>query len=363
MQRSTKTTDKRAAQQICNTWAKAAALKEKLTPDKARQVIAAGVADVLAMTGESLPSATVRGWCKRWLETKAVENEPSTHSRYGLAIGDFLKFLGAKADKDLATISADAMLGFRDSCAKRLSVGSVNTNLRVIRACLNAAKRQGLIETNHATQVGALKQRGEAKRRALTLEEVKKVLETCGDSAWRGLVLIGFYTGQRLGDCARLTWLQADLTKETIWFVTQKTGKRLAMKMAKPLADYLSTLPSADKPGAFVFSRFAEMADKGISSLSNAFAFEVLIPSGLMTPRDVKKKSMGVGRTGKRHVNEVTFHSLRHSFTTMLKATGASEAVAQMIVGHDSPLISRHYTHLSAEDSTESINKLPDVTK
>src|SRR5262249_52368055 len=158
-------------------------------------------------------SATVRDWCKRWLETKAIENEPSTHSRYELAINDFLKFLGSKADKDLSTLTADTVLRFRESCAKRLSVGSVNTNLRVIRACLNAARRQGLIETNNAAQVSALKQRGEAKRRALTVEEIHRILKTCGNTPWRGLVLVGLYTGQRLGDCARLTWQHADLAK------------------------------------------------------------------------------------------------------------------------------------------------------
>jgi integrase len=189
------------------------------------------------------------------------------------------------------------------------------------------------------------------------------MFEICGDSEWRGLVLVGLYTGQRLGDCARLTWQQVDLVHNTVWFVTAKTNKRLSMHMAKPLADYLEKLPSSDDQKASIFPRFAKMADAGISSLSNAFALEVLIPAGLMAPRAAKHVSTGKGRTGKRQVNEVTFHSLRHSFTTMLKATGASNALAQMIVGHDSPVVSRRYTHLAAGDTVEAISKLPDVTR
>jgi len=73
--RSTKTKDKRQAVQICNTWAKAAAFGDKLSPDKARQVIAQGVADLLMVSGQSLPSATIRDWCKRWLESKSLEAE------------------------------------------------------------------------------------------------------------------------------------------------------------------------------------------------------------------------------------------------------------------------------------------------
>ncbi len=362
--KSTGTTDKKAADQICRTWAGASLHGDGLTADRAREIIARGVADcLLAATGEELPSESIGKWCDRWLVSKSIENQPATHSRYELAIRAFKDFLGSKINKDLSRLSSDDVLKFRDACAKTHSVGTVNTNLRAVRACIGAAWRQSLVERNVAARVPALKERGENNRRALVAEELRRVLEICGDTAWRGLVLVGLYTGQRLGDCARLTWQQVDLAQNTVWFVTAKTNKRLSMHMAKPLADYLEKLPSSDNPNAPIFPRFAKMADAGISSLSNAFAVEIMIPAGLMAPRAAKHVSTGKGRTGRRAVNEVTFHSLRHSFTTMLKATGASNALAQMIVGHDSPVVSRRYTHLAAHDTKEAISKLPDVTR
>jgi integrase len=171
------------------------------------------------------------------------------------------------------------------------------------------------------------------------------------------------YTGQRLGDCARLTWQQVDLFKKTVQFVTRKTGKRLSMHLASPLADYLSALPSTDDPKAFIFPRLAPMAGGTTGPLSKAFAEQILIPAGLMAARSKNHASTGKGREAKRQTNEITFHSLRHSMVTMLKATGASNALAQMIVGHDSSAVSARYTHLSAADTIDSINKLPDVTK
>jgi integrase len=69
----------------------------------------------------------------------------------------------------------------------------------------------------------------------------------------------------------------------------------------------------------------------------------------------------GWTKTAKRQVNEVTFHSLRHSLMTMLKATGASNA--QMIVGRDFAAVSARYTHLSADDTADSMSKLPDATR
>jgi integrase len=360
--KSTGTQHRKQAAEICRAWAKASLHREKLNADKAREIIAAGVADVLAASGESLPSATVRDWCKRWLDIKEVENEPTSHTRYEQAIRVFLDFTGSAAGKNLESLTPDTILQFRDDCSRKVSAGTANTNLRIVRSCLNAAQQQGLLGSNPASRVKFLKERGESKRREMTVEEIRRVLKVCGDTPWRGLVLTGLYTGQRLGDCARLTWQQVDLVSKTVSFVTRKTGKRLSMRLAEPLADYLSALPGTDDPRAFVFPRFAEMGANVTAALSKAFAEEILIPAGLMLPRPKHHASTGKGRKAKRQVNEVTFHSLRHSLVTMLKATGASNALAQMIVGHDSAAVSARYTHLSAQDTADSISKLPDVT-
>src|SRR5277367_1683695 len=116
--KSTKATDRRQARQICDTWAKAAALGAKLSPDKARQVIAHGVADILMATGQTLPSATIRNWCTRWLETKKLEAEPRTSERYETSLRRFLEFLGGKADEDLDALNVNDVLRFRDFVAQ-----------------------------------------------------------------------------------------------------------------------------------------------------------------------------------------------------------------------------------------------------
>ena len=58
----------------------------------------------------------------------------------------------------------------------------------------------------------------------------------------------------------------------------------------------------------------------------------------------------------------MSFHCLRHSATTFLKAAGVSDALAREIIGHDSAVISRGYTHLSTADLRRGIERLPDVT-
>jgi len=61
-------------------------------------------------------------------------------------------------------------------------------------------------------------------------------------------------------------------------------------------------------------------------------------------------------------MSEISFHSLRHSAVTMLKASGLSDFVAREIVGHESAAVSRQYTHLSTDDLRSAMQRLPDVT-
>ena len=103
--RSTKTRNKGQAEAICAAWEKA----EKhgragtLTPDKAREVLAAGLEDIfLASNRETLKTYTVREWGKQWLDSKLIENTPRTHERYAGVLDRFYDFLGAKADKNIA---------------------------------------------------------------------------------------------------------------------------------------------------------------------------------------------------------------------------------------------------------------------
>jgi integrase len=56
--------------------------------------------------------------------------------------------------------------------------------------------------------------------------------------------------------------------------------------------------------------------------------------------------------TNRNRAYEFSFHSLRDTFTTWLKSAGASNALAQMIVGHDSEVVSRGHTHLDVTRQT-----------
>ena len=113
--RSTRTANRKQAEEICRVWTKAAKAGRdgKLTADAARDIIARGVADVFsAANREQFPSRSVQDWCAAWLQTKRLESAPATVSRYQGIIGRFTDYLGKKAERDIANVTASILAAF-----------------------------------------------------------------------------------------------------------------------------------------------------------------------------------------------------------------------------------------------------------
>ena len=86
--------------------------------------------------------------------------------------------------------------------------------------------------------------------------------------------------------------------------------------------------------------------------LSNQFR-EILVSAGLAQPRT--HKSQGKGRDAKRAVSELSFHSLRHTATSLLKNAGVSDVVARDIIGHKSVAVSQNYTVIDKKTKREAL--------
>jgi len=361
-QRSTGATDRRMAQRIANKFEDAAreAGAGRFTESRARKTIA----DIYAIASADqipLPSTTVVDFLDSWLKRKELEAGEKTHARYAIVVAQFKEFLGAKAQRDITNLTAADITRFRDELAERVTTGTVNTALKILRCAFTQARRDGLVDVNEAERVTALKRRDRFERRPFTLPELKRILAVASDE-WRGMILFGIYTGQRLGDLADLTWNNLDLARHEIAFVTEKTGRRQILPIAPPLLRYVETLPTGDDPNAPLFPRIHATHERHAhaGNLSNEF-FNILVAAGLAKKKT--HKATGKGRGAKREQNEVSFHSLRHTATSLLKNAGVSEAVAMEFIGHDSASVSRNYTHIETETLRHAAAKLPDVTR
>jgi len=231
-----------------------------------------------------------------------------------------------------------------------------------LRVALGRAVKDGFLQTNPAASLDILRVAAANRntRRAFTLPELRRVLDA-STGEWRGMLLFAIYTGQRLADLARLTWQNIDTEKQKLRFVTIKTGRRMDIDLAPPLLRHLATMEAGDTPDAPLFPTLHATAQKEgrTGTLSNQF-HSLLVDAGLATPRTHKKKKEG--RNATRAISSLSFHSLRHTTTSLLKNAGVSAVVAMDILGHDSEAVSRQYTHVDEDAKRRAITNLPDLT-
>ena len=355
-QRSTKTTDRKAALKLASQWEDAA--NRRVTESQARRVLS----DIHEQIhGAHLASPSLADYVKQWLGRKAGETRSVTLTAYKSAVEEFGEFLGDRANQPIHYVTPANVAAWRDRSAARATPRTANNKLKIVRTLFQSAWRDGLLTDNPAAKVVALKS-AESKRRPFTMKELKAILAVASVE-WRGMVLAGLYTGLRLKDVASLTWANIDLQTDQIAISTSKTDRRQILPIAKPLRAYLDTLSAGDDPVAPLFPSAHPFAVRsgGTAVLSQQF-YALLVAANLATARPPKHHSGGQGRSAARERSTITFHSLRHTATSLLKAAGVSESVTRDIIGHESAEISRHYTHVEEGAKRSAIDKLPDVT-
>jgi integrase len=351
-QRSTKLTDRKKAQQFAEKLEEAG--RGKLVEKQARKIIA----EIYQMVNrDTLPGSNARDFFTKWAENKKRETAESTARRYRDVVRHFIAALGRKADADINDVSRADVIGFRDGLNNRLTASSANHAVKIIRMALKDALVAELVDRNVAVGVKRVKHRGEINaRRPFTIQELKKILHRVKGDEWEGLVLFGIYSGQRLRDLSNLTWQNLDLDSGEFAFASGKTGRRMRIPLAAPLERYIAKLPAGDDPKQPLFPQ--AFNTKRTGTLSNQF-YDILVDAGLVDARNHRAK--GNGRSSRRTFNEIGFHALRHTATSLMKNAGISPAIVQDIIGHDSPAISAHYTHIDDAAKRKALNAMPDL--
>jgi len=375
--RSTGTTNHRIASTIASTIERAASLvrQEKLANEKAMRLVR-HAADTIAethgkvaadaaervlrpiieefvqMAGGELTNYSTRVWLESWLAAK-TEASISTRLEYRRATDLLIEFLGSRADRPISALQPLHIEQFKARLARRIAASTVNKTLKILKTAFASAVAKRQLEFNPAEHVELMEVKV-SQRRAFNLEEIRQLL-TVADNEWRTMILLGIYTGQRLQDCASLTWREVDLLQKVITLRTQKTDRAQVIPIAEPLAKHLEAL-AGDDPDAPLCP---VLRGKPSSRLSAQF-HRIMVKAGLAAPRPHVSK--GAGRDAQRETSTVSFHSLRHSATSLLKSAGVSDSVAMDIIGHDTAAVSRTYTHIADDAKRAAVNKLPDVT-
>jgi integrase len=324
----------------------------KLLADRAEKALRPVVDEFVKMAGGELTRYTIESWLETWLagHTKASK---ATLISYRGAVDKFIDFLGKRKERALSTLDPAQVEAFKADMQKRDVAGStVNLALKVLKASFSKAVAQRQLEFSPAEHVEFL-ETAESSRRPFSDAELTAIWKVAtGD--WLTMLYIGRFTGQRLNDCASLTWRNADLLKQKIEMTTQKTGAELSIPMHPALHAHLSSI-AGDSPSAPLCPT---LHGKKSSWLSGQF-HKLMVSAGLAEKRTHEKK--GNGRDAKRSQSAISFHSLRYNATTELKEAGVPEALVMKIIGHESREVSRGYTGFDEETTRKAVSKMREV--
>jgi integrase len=348
VRRSTKSTERATALRIAFEWEHV----ENLSRQGVASVAAfQKVVDQVSqkVIGETLPSQTAREYFAEWLQVIARKVAPGTHERYSNTARLFLKSLGPAADQPLRAVSArhiEQFLGRRldDGVAPKTAIVDVKS----LGSALRRAENFGYIDKNPVPAV-KLPKAVSSERAVFAPEEINRLIEAAPNEDWQTLILLATCTGARLGDCLAMTWDNVDSGQKLLVYSQKKTGKIVAIPIHVDLLIHLGRLSQQSAIGPLCRS-LSNRNQAGKHGLSEVFK-RIVVRAGL--------DLMTIKGKGTRNFARRTFHSLRHSFSSILANAGVSEEMRMRLTGHSSRDIHQKYTHIDVGVLEKAIESMP----
>jgi integrase len=315
------------------------------------------------MTGEPLCAVTLDAWFTRWLERVKPEIRPRTFEKYEDVAGIIRKLAPTVCALALDRVEAKHVFEIRAALVASRSAGTTNHYLKVFRSCLKMAWQDGLVTENVAARVPNVRREAHGAngmKRPFTIEEIRRIY-AIADNEWRGMILAGLYTGgQRLGDIATMTAGQVNFDARTVSFSTDKTGRPVIVPIVSGWLVDLRVRAQGLKAGDWLFpTAHQRVVEGGGAAMRVSASFRRLLANLGLVPRGNRKREGAVA--GRRRVNDLSFHSFRHTATSMLKNAGVSDSVTRDIVGHESQAVSEQYTHIDESTKRAAMEKLPTI--
>ena len=202
------------------------------------------------------------------------------------------------------------------------------------------------------------------KYQPFTLEELELLRQTAREykssieiesNFWEIAIEIGFCTGLRVGDIATLEWEEIPIESDYLVLKPNKTkhwdSDRVTVHSL--LMPWVKMLPQRQDSG-YIFPLAAKMYE--CQKLSSDFS-KLALKAGIKLDREPEK-----GERRQRKVKLKCFHSLRHTFATIMLESGISEEeLVNQGNWNGKEVINHHYNHAKLELAKKSANKIAEI--
>lgn len=284
-----------------------------------------------------------------WLKVKSNSFKMSTYQKYKCVIEKYIltSFISLKPLTNIT--SADIAAFSQGLLAKGLSSKTVNDILIVLNSLMKYAATIYSIETTPIQYVKEQKK----EMRVLTVSEQRnfeQYLKNDMDNFKFG-VLFALYTGVRIGELCALQWKDISngfvKIEKTMHRLKDEDGKTAVIIDTPKTENSYRTVPLPEFLNIYVEQR-RDNSDKYVLSTDKY----IIVEPRLMQIR-FKKMTDDCG------LNDVTFHTLRHTFATRCVECGFDIKTLSEILGHsDVKTTLNKYVHSSMELKKENMNKL-----
>ncbi len=257
--------------------------------------------------------------------------------------GCFTRLLAHFGGKRADAITLADVERFKQVMGERLSVGTVNRNLTLLRAIFNRALRHGRIQGS-PTKGLKLELENNTRRRFMDSAEEARLMKALPERL-RPLATAALHTGMRLGELLALKWKDVDFANGTILVREAKAGEGRVAWMSPVAAKALKVLRrkqirrGAAKGDLTAIRELYVFRDARGSARTNLWRY------WHVALRDAK-------------VDDLRFHDLRHTFASRLVNQGVDLYTVKELLGHKTLRMTERYSHVAAAHLRDAVARL-----
>lgn len=261
-----------------------------------------------------------------FFQSIAETKSPNTKVAWDNTLKHIISFNGKKLKFE--DVNEHWIQSFTLYLLKHLSQNSTRTYLQKVSTALNLAVRQKIISSN-PFQFLQQPKKEEKEMTFLTKGEIEEIIGTdFFNTEVKNAFLFGCFTGLRFGDIQNLKWM--DIKDGNLRISQNKTKGMAYIPLNVNAHKILQLQPRSRK---YIFDLFEHN-----SSVN----------------RTLKKliKKTGIDK-------EVSFHSSRHTFATLLISSGANIYTVSKLLGHKDIQSTLVYAKVIDEEKDKAVNDMP----
>ncbi|KAF0139477.1 MAG: int [Stygiobacter sp.] len=267
---------------------------------------------------------------------------PTKSKRYIISIElSFNQLISFCGDITLKQINTQILDRFISKTFARTQRGA-HQYYRTLKAAFNKAVEWNYIETNPFSKV-KFPRLTKVYPVFLTEDDLLIILTNTQLQYLKDVFTVAFYTGMRLGELINMKWSWIDFFKNQITvkcsaeFTTKSKNERI--------------IPMSEKVKTVLTTRYQNSKHQ-----SNEVVFYRL--EGRMLHQETISKQFKEAVRKTTLDERIHFHSLRHSFASLLIQRGVSLYVVKELLGHEDLATTQIYSHLQQRNLCDAINLL-----